>query len=171
MRLRPEDIPASGLRVEFDLEPGGAAADGLATGRLSDPLKARFFIEPVGDSFRVRGAVTGRLILACQRCLAEASREIDLDVDIVLSPLPGEFPDEFHLDRGDLEAVYFDEEIDLDRVVLDQVELSLPMVYLCREDCPGICPGCGADLSREPCRCGQRPPDPRWDKLKNWSPR
>lgn len=171
MRLRPEDIPASGLRVEFDLGPGGMAAEALAPGRLSDPLQARLFIEPVGEGVRVRGAVTGRLILACQRCLAETSRAIDLDVDVTLSPQPEEFPEEFQLDRGDLEAVYFDEEIDLDRVVLDQVELSLPMVYLCREDCPGICPGCGVDLSREACRCGEGPADPRWDKLKDWRPR
>jgi len=27
------------------------------------------------------------------------------------------------------------------------------MRILCREDCKGLCPGCGANLNIEPCRC------------------
>jgi len=44
--------------------------------------------------------------------------------------------------------------------------LSIPMKLLCREDCQGICPGCGANLNQEACRCGEKPGDPRWEKLR-----
>ncbi len=152
------------------MEPGGRADDFLSPARLDGPLAARFFIEPEGQGFRVKGQVQGRLKLVCQRCLKESIRPVDVAVDARLSPQPERFPDEVQLGRGDLEVEYFADLIDLDQLALDQVELNLPMVYLCREDCPGLCPGCGADLSRESCRCGGGPRDPRWEKLKDWRP-
>ena len=35
---------------------------------------------------------------------------------------------------------------------------------LCSEDCKGLCPGCGVNLNREPCRC-KKQVDPRLAKL------
>jgi uncharacterized protein len=156
--------------VGFQLEPGGPADEFLSPARLDGPLAARFFVEWVGPGVRVKGTIEGRLVMVCQRCLKEAIRPVEMAVDTLLSPSPQEFPDEVQLGRGDLEVEYFEDLIDLDQLALEQVELNLPMVYVCREDCPGLCPGCGADLGREACRCGQAPGDPRWEKLKDWRP-
>ncbi len=42
---------------------------------------------------------------------------------------------------------------------------------LCRADCPGICPRCGADLAGGVCRCEEVPPgDLRLSKLKDLLP-
>ena len=50
--------------------------------------------------------------------------------------------------------------LDLDGLLTDVFFLSLDSKNLCKEDCRGLCPGCGADLNVEPCRC-KKETDPR----------
>ncbi|MCB0307937.1 MAG: DUF177 domain-containing protein [Bdellovibrionales bacterium] len=42
---------------------------------------------------------------------------------------------------------YDNQELDLDEIIKEQLLLSLPMRYLCKEDCKGVCMACGADLN------------------------
>ena len=49
----------------------------------------------------------------------------------------------------------------------DAVAEAVPATLLCREDCAGLCPQCGADLNAGPCGCEQEEHDPRWDALKS----
>jgi uncharacterized protein len=65
-------------------------------------------------------------------------------------------------------AEYRDEKIDLGEVVREQLYLALPMKPLCREDCKGLCPVCGANRNRETCTCQQEWVDPRMAALKEW---
>ncbi len=46
-----------------------------------------------------------------------------------------------------------DPEIDIDEILREQGILAIPVKALCSEDCQGLCPGCGAVLSDEKCRC------------------
>ncbi|HEX3947760.1 MAG TPA: DUF177 domain-containing protein [Acidimicrobiales bacterium] len=57
-----------------------------------------------------------------------------------------------------------DGEVDLRPMARDAVVLELPMAPLCREDCRGLCPGCGVDRNQEGCAC-VAPRDPRWANL------
>jgi uncharacterized protein len=50
--------------------------------------------------------------------------------------------------------------------VRDALLLDLPVAPLCRDDCAGLCPSCGADLNRAACNCDLTVPDPRWDALR-----
>ena len=50
--------------------------------------------------------------------------------------------------------------MDLDALVSDDVFLSLPTKFLCREDCRGVCPTCGQNLNDGPCSC-KKAVDPR----------
>jgi uncharacterized protein len=45
--------------------------------------------------------------------------------------------------------------IDLTDAVREEVALTAPMWLLCREDCAGLCPTCGADLNEGPCACAR----------------
>lgn len=66
----------------------------------------------------------------------------------------------------DLDVYGYDgEEIDLTPLFRDQVVLAVPFAPLCREDCKGLCPQCGADRNLEPCNC-KPPVDPRWAALQ-----
>lgn len=48
---------------------------------------------------------------------------------------------------------YSGDELDLDKAVLDNLFLELPIAGVCREDCKGLCPVCGADRNMTPCNC------------------
>jgi uncharacterized protein len=74
--------------------------------------------------------------------------------------------DGLELTTGDLDVLYYDELVlPLDPLVEEQVQLELPMKALCRDDCRGLCPTCGADRNLAPCGC--RPPtDERWKSLR-----
>ncbi len=56
------------------------------------------------------------------------------------------------------------DELDLEPLARDAIILELPLAPLCREECLGLCPTCGANRNTEPCAC---PPaaDPRWSAL------
>ncbi len=41
----------------------------------------------------------------------------------------------------------------LDSAVEDTVIINLPLIFLCKEDCKGICFGCGANLNNQQCKC------------------
>ncbi|RJP74921.1 MAG: DUF177 domain-containing protein [Candidatus Zixiibacteriota bacterium] len=61
-------------------------------------------------------------------------------------------------------------ELDLSQEIRDLVMLNLPSPLLCREDCRGLCPVCGADLNLEEEHHHEVEVDPRWqglDKLKD----
>ena len=56
--------------------------------------------------------------------------------------------------------------LDLRAWAHDALALALPAQLLCREDCAGLCPSCGADLNTAGPEHGHEPePDPRWAKL------
>ncbi len=58
-------------------------------------------------------------------------------------------------------------EIEVSQEIRDLVILGLPFQTICREDCKGLCPNCGADLNTEPCTCPSGAVDPRWAALQN----
>ena len=43
--------------------------------------------------------------------------------------------------------------LDLSEAVREALLVTVPMRPLCKEDCRGLCVGCGADLNHETCRC------------------
>lgn len=44
-----------------------------------------------------------------------------------------------------------DRTIDLSGALLSAIVMETPFVVLCREDCAGLCPVCGANLNEEDC--------------------
>jgi uncharacterized protein len=57
-----------------------------------------------------------------------------------------------------------DDRVDLGPLVRDAIVLELPMAPLCRDDCAGLCPVCGANRNEGDCGC-VAPRDPRWANL------
>lgn len=53
--------------------------------------------------------------------------------------------------------VYFSGMIDLDRLIDEHMNLAVPMRFICREDCKGLCARCGGNLNLTPgCACKPR---------------
>ena len=55
--------------------------------------------------------------------------------------------------------------LELDEVVASDILLNYPSKILCRADCKGLCPECGADLNKGGCGCLRSNGDPRFDIL------
>ena len=127
----------------------------------------RSFTQPVHVEGRVRnmaGALTlsaelsGLLSLVCDRCAQPFEREKTVEYETLLA---------FELANGesdDIVELNQDGELELDELMREVFLLEMDTKNLCSEDFKGLCPGCGADLNREPCRC-KKEIDPRWAKL------
>jgi uncharacterized protein len=108
-----------------------------------------------GWHLRLRGdvAVEG----PCWRCLAAA--RVPLHIDATEVSVEGG-------DDPELRSPYIDGGVlDVAAWARDAVAEALPPVILCRDDCAGLCPTCGADRNAGPCGCAGEAPDPRWGPL------
>jgi len=118
-----------------------------------------------GDEVRLVGRLSAAVEIDCDRCLAVVSMPIEKSFDLLyIPPLRGE--EERELGDDDLSVAFYQRQvIDLDDLVREQVELSLPMGRLCAEDCKGLCPGCGTNLNEAECACAADPADSSWGAL------
>ncbi len=62
------------------------------------------------------------------------------------------------------------DEIDLAPLAEQFFYLALPIRFLCREDCKGLCPNCGQNLNEAACSCDNEEIDPRLAALKAFLP-
>ena len=58
-------------------------------------------------------------------------------------------------DADDESYTYTGDEIELDRIVNEAILFALPAQILCRDDCRGLCPDCGADRNKDECNCNK----------------
>jgi uncharacterized protein len=64
-------------------------------------------------------------------------------------------------------AYYSDDQIDLGQLVMEQLQLALPMKPLCDVACKGLCPQCGTNLNTGACNCSEKWEDPRLAALRS----
>jgi uncharacterized protein len=113
-----------------------------------------------GRAFRLRSAAA--LVGPCFRCLEEARSPLRVDArEFAAANRPPGAPFDEDLDCAYLER----ERLDVSAWLRDALAEEMPAAILCREDCPGLCPTCGASLAAGPCGCPPAAPDPRWDAL------
>ncbi|MCZ6917413.1 MAG: DUF177 domain-containing protein [Gemmatimonadetes bacterium] len=157
------------LRVEIgDLERGPVEISGSVA--VDDPV-----LEDVGFELAEAVAVSGRVSMVtlgrffwrgrlvtevrglCRRCLAATSASVDAAVAVMFAE--GKDPDDpsqYAIGPGAIE---------LDEAVREELILATGPYLLCREDCKGLCAGCGTDLNKRSCDC-QPPTDLRWAGLQ-----
>lgn len=134
-------------------------------------------LSPVKCSGSVRWTDAGYLLrieleytqtLACNRCLAERSEGTRADFDLMIDTAKGREPAaEVELNEDDFGVLHLEgDDLDTEPLVLEQLQLNVPMKPLCRPDCKGLCPHCGADLNTTACGCAAKVVDPRWAALE-----
>lgn len=109
----------------------------------------------LGYSLRLRFEAS--LLGPCMRCLEPARPVVQVDAREVSQP--GEI--------DELSSPYVEDEVlDLHGWARDALALALPSKLLCRTDCAGLCPVCGANLNEADAdHRHEAAPDPRWAKL------
>jgi uncharacterized protein len=166
MIIRVSELEEQGLRID------DVAALAPA---LSDPAwqleRADLLVEADGSDVFVRGAVAATVPQTCSRCLETFPARIDVPIDVRLVPKPPA-GDSVELGADDLDVdFYADDQLDLGHVVETETTLALPMKALCRTDCRGLCPVCGANRNVVSCSCPTRLPDPRLAALRDLAAR
>ncbi|HEY0099173.1 MAG TPA: DUF177 domain-containing protein [Pyrinomonadaceae bacterium] len=136
--------------------------------RLASEAKVEGRASKRHEQVRLQGNVKASIEVRCDRCLAPVVVPVDADFDVAYIPAKLEevTPEPTELQADDLNfAVYEGGELDIDELTREQLLLALPVRQLCREDCKGLCPTCGADLNTQECQCEQPEIDPRWAAL------
>lgn len=131
--------------------------------RQVEPLEVRATAELADNQIRICGNLHTRVELVCARCLDTVVEEISRDFDLYYRPMIS-IPrgEEVQLDLDDTNIAFYEGDgLFLADVLAEQVNLALPMKVICRGDCRGLCPHCGANLNHEECRCQRHAADPR----------
>lgn len=167
------------MRIEIERldERGEAFAHRYAAGELSlDEETARVATEATiegratrrADVVRLVGKIRAGIEVYCDRCAAEIDAPLEIEFDTSFTPAEVEKAavENVELLAGDLDrSVYEGGEVDVDDLMREQILLALPTRSLCREECRGLCPECGANLNEGACECGHKEVDPRWAAL------
>ena len=115
----------------------------------------------------LRARLSYEQTLSCNRCLKPIVEQTASDVELMIMvekhpPIGGEHA----LHEQDLGLMYVEDELlETDPILIEQLQLNIPMKPLCHEDCQGLCAVCGADKNAGPCSCGEATVDPRWASL------
>lgn len=123
----------------------------------------RLSLTNAGNTIAVDGTIQVGLLVQCNRCLK-----------IFVYPMEAQFQETYY-DRnlpqpGGTKSdwvPFTGDQIDIAHEVVQSILVNLPMRFICREDCRGLCAICGADLNNMPCNCKRDELDPRMAKLKD----
>jgi uncharacterized protein len=144
---RPEIVTMGEVSIEATASEGDLAAEYLVEGEV------RFLAD-----------------LACSRCLDPLPFANDSSFTVRFRPRQAAAPsaeEEIEITPDELDVEFYDEkQIDLRRLAIEQIQLSLPMKPLCEDGCLGLCPSCGSNLNRSRCDCKESVTDDRWEGLR-----
>jgi uncharacterized protein len=129
------------------------------------PVELDLRLEAVMEGVLVTGTAHASLAGECARCLEPITASDRSSIEVELQEL---YVYEDHaLPEGEDDEVSTlqDDLVDLEPLLRDAVVLALPFQPLCRDDCPGLCPECGARLADDPDHAHDAAIDPRWAAL------
>ena len=125
------------------------------------PVELDLRLEAVMEGVLVTGEAYAALEGECVRCLEPISDDVEVTFQELFV-----YPDQrTPVEEDDDVSMLEDDLLDLEPLLRDAVVLALPFQPVCRDDCPGLCPDCGARLAEDPHHSHDAPIDPRWAGL------
>ena len=114
-----------------------------------------------GDVLLLQAVMTAKVQRTCGRCLKNFTGVARAEVVEKFYPASAE-----HIEND--ACVYDSDVIDITEPLREGLLLAEPMQALCKPDCRGLCPVCGADLNDGDCGCDRSTVDPRLAALKQF---
>jgi uncharacterized metal-binding protein YceD (DUF177 family) len=137
--------------TEFDVPAVKVAEDVDLT-----HLRGKLVLSRTKEGVLVQGTLTLGVEDECYRCLEPVQREIEVDVE-ELYAFPASALSDFSIDEDAI--------LDLGPLLRDEAIIADTRGTLCRPDCQGLCPSCGANLNDGPHTCTESI-DPRLARLR-----
>lgn len=126
----------------FDYEADDSAII-LPDAEYSRPVSVNGTLTLGGNEVWAEGEIEYFVSTKCSRCLDDVIFHNIVEFDETFS----------EDDNADGAYLYSRGLVDLTEMVNEKLLLSFPVSVLCKEDCKGICSGCGVNLNHEDCKC------------------
>jgi uncharacterized protein len=173
LKINVRNIPEDGLIIHFEKEENWhrrVLGENKGMDFSLKPTSIDGLATRVGEIVTLGLKVQTSIGIQCGRCLEPLIIPVNSELNYTLTPAPERIEEpEIELSVDEVNLGYYREgEIDLDPIVLEQIVLQIPIKPLCREECKGLCPQCGADLNVESCDCRADAGDLRLAVLRNF---
>ena len=126
----------------FEYTPQDNLSESLEGSEILSPIKISGEITLTGEhSAFVEGDIAFAIKGECTRCLEQTTKDFNASFAEAVS-------------NDDEEGYELkNDTIDLSKIVDDAVLMNIPVQFLCREDCKGLCSSCGTNLNDAQCEC------------------
>lgn len=141
-QMNIEPVKYMGLTVTFD-----------------EGVGVRGTVRNIGGVLELEADVEGMLHTSCARCMKPVQEAFEAKVSETL------VQEGTRADTVEDVIFFSGYSLPLDEIVLNSILVSMPVRYLCKEDCKGLCPTCGKDLNGGECSCSSDVIDPRFEVL------
>jgi len=165
LQVQLRNMPAAGWQWHgrfraVDLQDNGCGdIDALPDGCSDAQWDA--VLEHKGDCYHLAGCWSISIRCTCCRCNGPAEH-------MLRGTLMRDFRMQDTADADDDEDVLLPPgHINLTDVLREEIWLAWPQNVVCRPECKGLCPHCGADLNRASCACTTDDEDHPFSALKN----
>lgn len=158
-----------GTRVDYDIEespidPRGDNA-GLLDADIVD-IDALVHATHTNPGAYFEGSADAHVAGQCARCLVPIDTPVHADfAEQYYATVPVEHGVGLVEPPLDAKTIGSDFKVDLVPLLREELILVTPVAALCREDCAGLCPICGADLNERP-HAHDEAVDARWTALQ-----
>jgi uncharacterized protein len=172
MKIRIEDITEDGLQLNFSgaediLSEALEAVPAPEGVKINPCVKGHVRLEKAAKRVLIEGEVHASIRLQCARCLNrfQVEKGIELNLKAGVGGTESSFRDT--PEEPDEDTIIIDgPTLEIGEIIVQELLLEIPMKPLCREDCPGLCPQCGAMKGSADCKCRTEPGiDTRWRGL------
>jgi uncharacterized protein len=168
--IQVEDLNQEPVHVQH-VFPSGEIKFVHDDAALSKPVSTDLMVTLRDSDLHVNGSVETAIQFKCSRCTKEFAQSFSTSFDLSYLPQPKGLGEgaEIELKYEDMEVAYYDGvALDVNLMVLEQIELAMPMKFICREDCKGLCYKCGADLNEGTCLCKNEETESRLSVLEEF---
>lgn len=157
-------IPGEGL--DLCIEEKGPPPAGLRVTPVG-VVAAKMHLHRMPTEVSVEGEVRSQVELTCSRCSESFAVAVG-EPFVVRYVRPGRGgAEERELAPEDMDVEFLEgDQIDVTRLLWENLELALPAQPLCSDGCRGLCPRCGVNLNVTACGCLAVETDPRWEVLR-----
>lgn len=110
-------------------------------------------IQRLKNRFLLKCSISTVLDVECARCLTPFRYSLNTELVHI-------YEKKMEITDSQVEAdttYFYDNFINLDKKIRDSILVSIPLKFLCKKDCKGICPNCRVNLNFEECKCDKVP--------------